>query len=350
MSLRFDRAELGAVTRTPQGGIKAPAALTRTGVFEYLNPDGSIRREYRAPEEVFSETHLKSIAGAPVTMGHPKTQMVTASTWRGLTVGHAGETIQRADQLIEAYLYIQDATAIDRVMSGESTEISLGYDQTYIPEPGVSPEGLPYDGRQTNLVCNHIALVPRGRAGRDVGLRLDSEGNQMSCATLEIVQITIAGTEYEAGSPEAIKALADLEARATRTDALERKVLEHMRAKVREFGVETRADSDMQTVMMDALKKLAPGVALEGMSDEWLAGAFAVALSMALDLKSEPEPTAESPAPEPSAAGAAEARADVLDARHKSSKAEAPSVPRDVQARMNMISKGRAMRVVGGVK
>lgn len=345
---RFDRAELRSVEKTPQGGIKAPAYLTRTGVFSYFNPDGSVRREYRSPDEVFAEAHLKSIAGAPVTLDHPKQLEVTADSWRALAVGHAGETIRRVDNLIEADVYVQDANTVERVLSGERTEISLGYDQVFVAEPGISPEGEAYDGRQTQLICNHIALVPRGRAGRGVGLRLDSAGDQIECATLIPVLITIAGKEYEAGSPEAAKALSDLENRVARADSLasayERAATEHLRARVRALGIEVRTDADMQSTMLEALKKLAPGVSVEGMSEEWLAGAFAVALAMALELKSEPEPVAESPAP--AAEAASEARADMLDARTKTG-SEFIVLPRDLEARRKMIERGRTMRVAG---
>ena len=34
--------------------------LTRTGIFDYKNPDGSIRRELRLPEQVFDPDSLSS--------------------------------------------------------------------------------------------------------------------------------------------------------------------------------------------------------------------------------------------------------------------------------------------------
>lgn len=51
---------------------------------------------------------------------------------------------------------------------GPQRELSCGYH--YVPDmtPGTSPEGVRYDGRMTQIVCNHIALVEAGRAGPDV--------------------------------------------------------------------------------------------------------------------------------------------------------------------------------------
>jgi hypothetical protein len=46
---------------TPQGGIRARGRFTRSGVLDYDLPDGTTRREWRPPEEVF----------APVVRPHP---------------------------------------------------------------------------------------------------------------------------------------------------------------------------------------------------------------------------------------------------------------------------------------
>lgn len=81
--------------------------------------------------------------------------------------------------------------------------------------------------------------------------------------------------------------------------------------------------------MIATVKKIAPGVSLEGESPDFVAGAFAVAISMALDVD-EPEPSADEPAdagPAPAPAGAAaEARADALDARRKSRRSDVDDI------------------------
>lgn len=47
--------------------------------------------------------------------------------------------------------------------------LSLGYTCNYVPQKGVF-KGIPYDFVQTNMVGNHLALVPRGRMGDGVAL------------------------------------------------------------------------------------------------------------------------------------------------------------------------------------
>ena len=44
--------------------------LTSTGIFEYRNPDGSIRRELRLPEDVFDPASLQSYRGRPIILTH----------------------------------------------------------------------------------------------------------------------------------------------------------------------------------------------------------------------------------------------------------------------------------------
>ncbi len=51
--LRLDSIPLVKATYTPEGYLEDTPILTSTGIFEYTNPDGSIRRELRLPEEVF---------------------------------------------------------------------------------------------------------------------------------------------------------------------------------------------------------------------------------------------------------------------------------------------------------
>ncbi|MGB8839433.1 MAG: DUF2213 domain-containing protein, partial [Aliidongia sp.] len=57
---------------------------------------------------------------------------------------------------------------IDAVESGAQRELSCGYRYVAEMSPGTSPDGVKYDGRMTQIVANHVALVEAGRAGPDV--------------------------------------------------------------------------------------------------------------------------------------------------------------------------------------
>lgn len=173
--LRFDSGELGKAETTPEGWLKVPASIARTGVYEYLNQDGTIRRELRTPEEVFDSEALRSIALRPVTDDHPWAEMpplLTPKNTRQYQRGSAGELVKRSGDFVETTLMITDAELISKIQGGMQ-EVSAGYLARTVFEPGVY-KGKPYDCRQEKIRVNHIAIVQKGRAGDDVRLRLDS--------------------------------------------------------------------------------------------------------------------------------------------------------------------------------
>lgn len=166
-----------APVRTPQGGLRLPAYLTRIGVLTYRKQDGSTIRELRHPDEVFAKDSLASLVAAPVTVSHPG--KVTSKTWKRDSVGHVGETVApAADRFVGADLFVQDENAVNRVLTkgpDQLREISCGYDCKVVPESG-EYNGEKYDARQTEIRYNHVAMGPRGwgRAGSEVRMRMDS--------------------------------------------------------------------------------------------------------------------------------------------------------------------------------
>ncbi len=352
MGLRIDAYPLGQTERTPQGGLRIPATLTRVGVFAYTQPDGTIRREYRSPAEVFAPESLAMLRGAPVTDLHPGDGRVDSADWRRKAVGHAGEDVRQDGPHVAATLYVQDADVVRKVEARERDQVSVGYDVTYVPGPGVSPEGEAFDGLQTKIRPNHVALVPKGRAGASVGLRLDAADNQIQ--ERDPVKIKIGGREYEAGTPECQAAI---DAQATRLDAAEKAEkasrLVALRAQVAPLKVDLRADADESSIMLDVLKKIAPGVSVEGASPEFILGAFSAALSIKLgaddveaaDEAEEPEPVPGAP-PGPSAASV---RTDAIDARRKrAAKAAKPSNRQDADDDEGPAEKARKAMIKAG--
>lgn len=173
--IRIDAGTVSNVRRTPQGGIRVDARLTRVGVLEYRRADGSVRREFRPPEEVFAAGSLDTLRGAPVTDLHPS-EMVRTDTYSTLARGHVGDDVRSdEDRYVAATLYVQDARMVDLVERGDRREISCGYTCDFDPTPG-EYEGEKYDGVQRSIAYNHAALGPRdwGRAGPEVALRMDA--------------------------------------------------------------------------------------------------------------------------------------------------------------------------------
>jgi hypothetical protein len=249
----FGRFDGTKVSRTPQGGLKVPAALTREGVFMYRNADGSTRREYRPADEVFNTDALSSLEDAPVTDLHP-TEMVSAKNHGTLAKGHVRD-IKQDGRFVMATMLVQDAGLIAAIDRGERKEISCGYTCKLDMTPGVSPAGEAYDAIQRGITYNHAALLPvgAGRAGREVALRLDAAFQDDTQApapaekVITVIKITFDGKEYVKGSDEHLAAIdaktaadlaaskaetkaaaeradkveADLKAAAARVDALE---------------------------------------------------------------------------------------------------------------------------------
>jgi len=163
---RYDRAEITA-TKTPEGFIRDAPVIGRTGILIYQNADGTIKREYRPPEEAFNKDSLASIMGKPITIAHK--DFVTADNAAKiapvgtvLTEGRKDEGNIRADVVI----YHLDTDA---------RELSCGYTLTLDETPGTTPEGEAYDAIQRNIRYNHLAIVPRGRAGRVARLNMDGD-------------------------------------------------------------------------------------------------------------------------------------------------------------------------------
>jgi hypothetical protein len=213
MTFRIDAAgRLDKAERIDGGGYRVPAAFTRVGVLEYRQPNGSIRRELRPPEEAFSDAALASYKSAPVTLGHPPQGLLKTPSDRSKhAVGHI-EGQARVDGEFSAgeiVVWREDAlSAIEgRTHDRGSVGVNIRLDET----PGIW-NGRPYDAVQRDITINHFALVTRERATGSA-LRLDSgdaisvefEGTNMSQENKEIVKIRLDGVDVVYGSAEHIK-------------------------------------------------------------------------------------------------------------------------------------------------
>lgn len=362
--LDYQPLERSGVTRLDSGGLRIPATLTRTGIFRYTNPDGSERLEFRPPEEVLSMRVMDQARGVPLTLDHPVERRVDPETFTKLAIGHVGDDVRPHEDgaRMAATVYVTRADAVDAVTRGTIGELSLGYRVDFDPTPG-EHEGQAYHGVQRNLQINHVALVRRGRAGRDVGLRLDSEGDQIPERLEPVTKIRIGGKEYEAGSPEAQAAIDALALRADSAETEARKVrVGALRARLDSLDVEIRADAEATegSVMAEAVKKICPDVAVDGMSPDYVAGAFAVALSILMRdaaaakgqapaLETE-DGEAEGEEPEPAPAGGT-AQADAVRRDRQDSHTDTVREDRaqggisiSEKSRLDMIKRGESRR------
>lgn len=194
--LRLDFRKLDKAEVTKEGYLLAPAYLTRVGVFTYFNADGSTRKEFRPPEEVFHPDSLASLSLVPVTDDHPKNLLDAKNTKRHI-IGTTSEKIDQEDVYVKSLVKIVDQDAIDKVKAGK-VELSCGYVSDLEETPG-EYNGEKYDCIQRNIRYNHVSLVKKGRAGSQVRLRLDSEGSVI-IEEDSVEKLTIDGKEFEVDS------------------------------------------------------------------------------------------------------------------------------------------------------
>lgn len=163
------------ISKTPEGFLVChDVPITMAGDM-YYTPEqfaspitaknGHVRVAKRL-EDIHSDETIKSFEGKPITLGHPKDEagnsfFVTPDNAMDLTRG----VIQNVrpgsglafDKLLADFV-IMDKKAIELVEEGKIREVSCGYNY----DAANIQDGF---FEQTNIRGNHVALVPRGRAG-----------------------------------------------------------------------------------------------------------------------------------------------------------------------------------------
>lgn len=154
---------------TPEGFlICKDVPIARTGPQDYLarelmldgDPDRLVTVQ-RHPEDVFEEATLASFEGKPICDGHPP-ENVSPENYAAYTKGHV-QNVRRDGEYIVADLYINDANLANEVRNNVKREVSCGYLCNYVPD------GTGY--KQSQIRGNHVAVVPKGRAGAAVAIK-----------------------------------------------------------------------------------------------------------------------------------------------------------------------------------
>jgi hypothetical protein len=339
--VRYDNGELRKPRRLPNGWLRVDAYLTRTGVFDYFNADGTARRELRLPEEVFHPDSIESFACLPVTDEHPP-EHLTADNTEKYAVGSLGDSIRQDGNKMRGPMLVHAPAVVKKLETGRATQISLGYYCDVEETPGIY-DGQHYDSIQRNIRGNHVAIVPQGRAGPEVRVRMDAGDARQAFTTdnteappapvketpmtfpIHLDGIKFDGTEQlgqaiqkmQAQHADALKKLTDerdtaktelakaqakadaaadelKKLEAARKDAedpkrlqtvvaarvaLERQAAPHLDAADRK-ALPKLSDKD---VKLAVLKALSPDLKLDGKSDDYLQARFDLAIEKALE-------------------------------------------------------------------
>jgi hypothetical protein len=345
--LFYDSIDFGEIQTTPEGWLVSKARLARAGIQLYMGSEGGLRemlpdkgptdeiRIYRAPEEVFSEESLASIAGKPITIDHPS-DFVDSENAHKLVVGIVGDHVYRDGNHVCGMVRILHKAGVEAVKNGKR-ELSVGYDMKLDPTPGETPEGELFDGAQTEIRANHVALVERGRCGPSCRMhdRFELNTSQCHCKDQENDHMTTTLKTIDCGGHSievtdvaaiAIKQLVDKHAADLKTrdmaeeeqqkkiDELEEKLAkadaenEENKKKIDELEEKTSpeamdAAARARTALVDAALTLAPkldcsaldskaiklaalkaiGFDTEGRSDTYLDAAFDARVELAKD-------------------------------------------------------------------
>jgi len=172
-----DGATLSGTRKLDGGYLVAEAFAARTGIQLYRGAevglaDKDVVRVYRPEDEVRAPASLATFSHAPITMGHP--EQVNATNWQDLAKGEVSTEAIWEDNKIKLPLIIKDAAAIAAIESG-TRELSGGYTCQIEFKDGVSPEGEAYDAIQRDIRVNHLAIVPKGRAGPECRIGDDAD-------------------------------------------------------------------------------------------------------------------------------------------------------------------------------
>ena len=170
-----DRLKVNISSRepTPEGYLKAVAAITAVGIQEYHCSEFEMEGDYmvpvfRPPETVFHEETIESAKLKPICLTHPPDD-VDAATYSRLAVGTIGEAVEPLDEIrLGAHIIVTDSVAVAAVTVEGKDEVSLGYDSHIIKEPG-DHNGAPFEYRFIGpMVINHLAIEDAGRCGENV--------------------------------------------------------------------------------------------------------------------------------------------------------------------------------------
>lgn len=197
------------------GSVIVDASIGRVGVLPYQQSDGSIRFEFRPPEEVGDPKSLKSFELRPVTFfDHPEQMLAVDDTMdtdaiRDHLTGFTGSAVTFDGERVNTEIVFTGRESIDGIEHGV-LQLSPGYQVLVVdvaeamdlPSVAASPgkwRGQPYTHVQRNIRGNHITQLKHGRQGASVSLRLDSAIEMTKKTDQEMAPetVTLMGQTFE---------------------------------------------------------------------------------------------------------------------------------------------------------
>ncbi|HEY8358682.1 MAG TPA: DUF2213 domain-containing protein [Ramlibacter sp.] len=290
--------DASGLTLTRDGFLVGEAKVSRAGnVQQYYGSELGLTGDeakkmfgvYRDPDVVFDEQSMMSLAGRPVTRGHPPGG-VNADNWATLVKGQMGGVIRRDGEHVVAPMAIMDAAAAKEVAGG-ARALSAGYTVDVVADEGTAADGTPYQFRQAGaLRFNHVAYLPDNnpragntRIGDDAQpglapntLEKDAMSDALKTVVLgdKAVQVAVADVAaIEAFKADAAKTIADANtahqtAIAAKDSELAKKdaEIDALKAKIVDGAALDKLVAD-RAALCAVATKIAPAVKLDGLAD-----------------------------------------------------------------------------------
>lgn len=231
-----------------------------------------IYKGYCPPEELSKKETVESTNGIPIQLNHHADYADDPK--KDTRIGSTGDQGKWNPPYLDNSLHFQDEDAIKRIKDGSMRELSLSYRYTPDFTAGTTPDGEAYDFVMRDITANHVALVEKGRAGRDV-LVEDKELEEM---------------DDDKKTPQEDKVALAQKLMATAKELLGQN--QNPTAEDEDESVE--AEAPKATGKEDQIKKIIAGMVQKGMSPDD-AASFAEALKGLAGMGSAP---AASEAPE----------------------------------------------------
>jgi hypothetical protein len=222
---------------------------------------------------------MATLEDAPFTVRHPK-GLVRPDSYQEHTVGHVRNPRQDGSA-VETIVAVQAAKGLKAIKDG-MREVSCGYECRTDETPGVTPDGEHYDAVQRDIRYNHVSLVPQGRAGKTVRLRMDSSGDSQLEIGSELM-IRIDGVDYpletEADQKAASAAFARYAAKRDAECASEKARADEAQGKIVAFEAREKTRKDVavkeaatrvlgkEGTPRDVIAKVLPTVKLDDRTD-----------------------------------------------------------------------------------
>lgn len=298
--IRFlDRADIGKTKITKEGYMLATARIARTGVQVYrahqlgdvaiaagFDADDMVR-VYRSPDEVFHTDSLMSLTRVPVTLDHPDEQ-VDSDNWKDLAIGDVGDRVARDGDWLVVNPMLKDSAGITAANTTHK-EISMGYEAEII----VARDGVDADFEMVNIRHNHLAAVPKGRAGSQARFGDAAEwgvspitvtDQKETKMTVELKTVVLGDAQVEVLAKDAATVAAILKDHKTAIDAKDTEI-GTLTAKLATAEAKILSDADIDALVSarvelntkrDAVKAKFGDEAIKDASDAMIEGMYRV--------------------------------------------------------------------------